>query len=285
MAPHPTRVEKGITMNYMESFTQDRNKLIKQNSDWKKVAYLEEEKCIFIPTPEILAGFAGYLIYHNSKRVLYRGERDYHPTTIPALFRKNSGKIDKDEIQNRKQALNKLVGKITLSLKDKNYRFNCGYTPLLQHYGIKTDWIDVVDNIFVALWFSNYNLSTGEFSYLKFFNCEGLYIRNCRRSSSLSLRPHCQHAYSITKQGEWNVNTIDFTDNLIATVKIPVCKKTKLKNDIFSCKYFFPDKEIDNTLKILLQGSVQKIIDEITKDYQLSEGDLGKIQTREYYEK
>lgn len=32
--------------------------------------------------------------------------------------------------------------------------------PLLQHYGIKTHWIDIVDNIWVALWFALHKTSS-----------------------------------------------------------------------------------------------------------------------------
>lgn len=38
--------------------------------------------------------------------------------------------------------------------------------PLLQHYGIKTRWLDVVDNIWVALWFACFRqVSVGRYSH------------------------------------------------------------------------------------------------------------------------
>ena len=57
-------------------------------------------------------------------------------------------------------------------MRQKKFRDSCqifkkfpdhAHEPLLQHYGIKTTWIDIVDNIWVALWFSVFeSFSAGE---------------------------------------------------------------------------------------------------------------------------
>lgn len=47
--------------------------------------------------------------------------------------------------------------------------------PLLQHYGLRTRWIDVVDNVWVALWFACHDQITHK---------EGRYAHHARRSTA-----------------------------------------------------------------------------------------------------
>ena len=101
----------------------------------------------------------GHAKFNNKEygEVLYRGENELHPGLIPSLFRECrdaqlwsivSNLVDKifDEKKirvamnagtNKKRARNKIEG-------------------MLQHYGIKTRYIDLVDNHWVALWMGQY---------------------------------------------------------------------------------------------------------------------------------
>ena len=66
---------------------------------------------------------------------------------------------------------NEILAKLREALKSKDKVFKDMHIkpiePLLQHYGIQTTWLDLVDNIWIALWFSCYKAtSTGR--YLSF---------------------------------------------------------------------------------------------------------------------
>lgn len=97
--------------------------------------------------------------------VLYRGECKLHPTMIPSLFRnrKRAGKAISE--------LNKVINKITQDDKFQNelkldsvntIRFVDNKQKkndniykiegMLQHYGVPTRFLDVVDNHWVSLW-------------------------------------------------------------------------------------------------------------------------------------
>lgn len=267
---------------YTDKFIRDRKHLIgKYPHTWGKVRVknLDGLPIIELPSPQLLAGFAGYLKNQCSTRVFFRGEKSYHKTTIPSLFREIDGDFS-TEISKRKKAFDVLVGKISEYKPSRFQREDI--KPLLQHYGVKTDWIDLVENIFVALWFSN-NHSHEKFSYIKFFiesnNVCELIIKNIiEENSSLSLRAHCQHGISATKKvDQWSIENIDFNSNLIAIAKLPNNQANRLEGYIFSRSFMFPDVELDNTYKILKRKDVQKLLDEITEDSGLEKEVLGTI--------
>lgn len=107
----------------------------------------------------------GYVKFtHRGKRIFYRGQhhlycekKDASGNCLfqPALFR---GTGRDATIRATKLAhLKKLIAEI----RETNPRFKCPrkfddntLEGLLQQYGVPTSWFDVVDNIWVALWFS-----------------------------------------------------------------------------------------------------------------------------------
>lgn len=107
----------------------------------------------------------GYVKYkHPGKRIFYRGQhhlycdkKDENGICLfqPALFR-GTGR----DAENRTKRNRHLVDLIS-EFRKKNRRFaspedfvDSTIEGLLQQYGIPTSWIDVVDNIWVALWFA-----------------------------------------------------------------------------------------------------------------------------------
>jgi FRG domain len=81
--------------------------------------------------------------------LFFRGQSKLYPTLEPSLYR---GANTQKQKQNRDAALADYLvaseGDVMRSVADY------AREPLLQHYGIKTRWLDVVDNIWVALWFA-----------------------------------------------------------------------------------------------------------------------------------
>ena len=95
---------------------------------------------------------AGYLKHvrgsKNSELVYFRGESKLYPTLPPTAFRGMSTKRAESNAINR---INKAVENFSGPLKATG---DYAHEALLQHYGLKTTWIDLVDNIWVALWFA-----------------------------------------------------------------------------------------------------------------------------------
>ena len=126
--------------------------------------------------------------------------------------------------------------------------------PLLQHYGIKTHWIDVVDNTWIALWFATHqskSIIADNREYIHLFeNTEspyafllligsdalkedpihpGLYTGpttvqvDLRKAvPSYFLRPHAQHAIMLRKNSQDHNTFRDYTDQIIGIAKIAV---------------------------------------------------------------
>ena len=155
--------------------------------------------------------------------------------------------------------------------------------PLLQHYGIRTNWLDLVDNIFTAIWFASYD-NQNEWGYIKFFtdknqNSEELAVYDLReRHSSLSLRLHCQHGLSATRNiPAWTPENIDLSDFMIAIVRIPV-KTINAINGIINKQYMFPDEITDNTLKYFKKNKFAKNVGKILASEGYNEDFLGFIE-------
>lgn len=275
-----------VEVNFANKFFEDRKKLIEKYPEWNQIIIdnLSEIPIIEFPNPQLLAGFAGYLKFQLKKKgnVFYRGEKTFHDTTIPSLFRfDGTANIDDRRIQLRKNAYDKLVASTPPLFR--SYRFKReNIAPLLQHYGIKTDWLDLVDNIFVALWFANYN-SKDKYSYIKFFIDQSgesrLKVYDLRENhSSLSLRLHCQHGISVTKDIKvWNSTNMDFSEYLVAIAKISN-NKFQLTGNIFSKEYMYPNLQLDNTLKLLSKDKFKNKLGEILTEFNLKDDELGRIQ-------
>ncbi len=172
---------------------------------------------------------------------------------------------------------------------------------IFQHYGILTPTIDLVDNIFVAIWFAlnkfkevnestcKYNLSNEAYGWLYFlisptdlnkdsnFYDEIIDLRS--NHSSLSARLHCQHGitYSRIIKDIWDFNNRIFDNKIIATVKIP--NNEHFQNLVKGIKqeFLFPCPEFDNTYKYLKKEKFSKLLEKVTEEFSLNIGELGKI--------
>lgn len=110
--------------------------------------------------PHALIQAAGYLKYKNagdSEMIYFRGHSRTYPGLQPTLFRG----CHTQAAQSRREHL---LAKALDELRGLNRIFSTFYDeshePLMQHYGLKTSWIDLVDNIWVALWFACHKAKT-----------------------------------------------------------------------------------------------------------------------------
>lgn len=267
-----------MNIDYVRKFINEDRKHL----DWKNDIKILGNKFIRIENPQLLAAFIGYLKFQNKSigKIYFRGENENHPGITPSLYRGNE--ITNEIIKNRTLAYNELLESIPPLFNSDRFKGE-DINALLQHYGIKTNWIDLVDNLYVALWFA-LNKNSSESGFIKVLcvkNESGeLKVSDLRENhSSLSLRPHCQHGISATRNVKiWNVDNINFCDYLVATIEIPNNCLFELKGEIFSDNYMFPRKDWDNTLKLFLSTKMRQKVNEIAAKYNLQNDELGKIK-------
>jgi len=93
-------------------------------------------------------GFGKYINNHEYN-VFLRGQTNlYNGSLIPSLYR-NRTKID--SITSK---YNTRINNICKNIRSFQQYDRKILDPLLQHYGIRTNQIDLVDNVWVALWFA-----------------------------------------------------------------------------------------------------------------------------------
>ena len=122
--------------------------------------------------------FVGYGKYINNGKynVYLRGQTGlFNGTMKPSLYRGDSRIINAFDTYNNK--VNSLIESVNTL---KNYPKDI-LELLLQHYGVKTNWLDLVDNMWIALWFACHDASSKviesrEYVYFSESNEEYAYI-------------------------------------------------------------------------------------------------------------
>ena len=199
-----------------------------------------------------LIQFVGYCKYTNADgyNVYMRGQTDlYNGKMIPSLYRGQKN-LTLTGLNFRKR-LNQSINKLDI-LKNYDKRI---VEPMIQHYGIKTTNIDLVDNVWVALWFGlhtaksvisggrenlYYSNSNEEYAYLIMMatdalseKTKGIYegertrLVDLRKAvPSYFVRTHAQHALMLKKK-EKNIDfmtdeDVDYSDLIVGIARIPV---------------------------------------------------------------
>ena len=199
-----------------------------------------------------LIQFVGYSKYANADgyNVYMRGQTElYNGKMIPSLYREQKNLTLTG--MNFRKRLNQSIKKLDI-LKNYDKRV---VEPMIQHYGIKTTNIDLVDNVWVALWFGlhvaksvisggreniYYSNSNKEYAYLIMMatdalneKARGVYegertlLVDLRKAvPSYFVRTHAQHALMLKKK-ERNIDCIgtedvDYSDLIVGIARIPV---------------------------------------------------------------
>jgi len=291
--------------NLMLKFIRDRVNL---KSFQHYVAYSTEERPhLTIAHPAILATFMGYLKFQNriagtGREIFFRGETNIHKHVIPSLLRNS----DIDRVNLLAEAYEELKIRTRKSLIQRRFKDET-LDNIFQHYGIRSTTLDLVDNIYIAVWFATnswkrvggfdylctYEPSKEEFGWIYFMAVESPqnsdfsdpqftgYCNLREYHSSLSARLHCQHGITYFKNnhGAWNEYNKYFDDLVIAIVKIPNSPEFKMDGTIFTKEFLFPNSEIDNTYKVLRSREFTDLLKGVEKDYALQRGELGQIWT------
>ena len=256
-----------------------------------------------------LVQFLGYGKYINRKfgNVYYRGQTSLYPqknieenkqllyscALTPSIYRTRNNEVLKranlfyDRIKNIAKGVKCLCKMPTWKV-----------TPLLQHYGFKTNWLDIVDNVWVALLFASHkfdssyvnnqeivNICKKENGYAYLFlitsdatredlNNPGYFIGQSttvvdlrKTLQSTYLRPHAQHALMLRKN---NIDTSkDYSDLIIGIAKIPIPKTTDWlgRSGLLSVQSLFPSPYYDFGYRKLLEVVPKQIPDGSSKCY------------------
>ncbi len=132
----------------------DLSKLRSKYGDWVKDAASGMD-VYHVRNPHVLVQAAGYLKHVTALgaplAVFYRGQTKLHPELRPSLYR---GIKTHHARTKREGSLKAYLDRIGREKKVMRAVPVYAHEPLLQHYGIRTKWLDLVDNIWVALWFA-----------------------------------------------------------------------------------------------------------------------------------
>jgi hypothetical protein len=212
---------------------------------------------LHVQSPHLLLQVAGYLKHVESKTkpisVLFRGQAKMYASLMPGLYRgvsTNTAKASRDH--KLKTYLNEIeVGQAVLRAVDPRVR-----EGLLQHYGIRTRYLDVVDNVWVALWFACHNAigsgkrkdylhfekrrvrrsTASEFAYVLLvragasqaddfrpgvFEGEGTELIDLRVAApSHFLRPHAQHGLVVRRAKHNDHTRMDCKDLVVGVIRV-----------------------------------------------------------------
>ncbi len=239
----------------------------------------------------------GYAKYINGDygTILYRGECSLHNTMLPSIHR---GIKSRRAYHNANFKLNDLERRILDDRKfakvlvaDNQPYHKLIVEGLLQHYGIKTHFVDVVDNHWIALWFGLYKAveiksvksyicytkrtvdkvecENDNYQYLILIasnnNINNLFKLNKIKNETVTidlranlpstfLRPHAQHGLVIRKLKNDKINGYDMSKYIVGIIKIPIiCVEKWLGNGtLLTVDNLFPSPAYDLGYDLLL---------------------------------
>jgi len=243
--------------------------------------------------PHALVMAAGYLKFKlaktNSEGIYFRGQRKLYGTLGPTLYRG----VTTQKVQDKRHiALSNLIMAYRKSGSIFGSFGEHAHEPLLQHYGISTSWIDLVDNVWVALWFACHRaMSVGKLNEYMHFekrlpseNDKYAYIlliaadlSNRSRTKpgyffgnntelvdlrmaapSVFLRPHTQHGLLFRKKGEEGGRPFDYADQVRGVIRVDLSKAIDWlgSGKMVNTHSLFPPPYYDNGYQILLTCGV-----------------------------
>ena len=254
---------------------------------------LDEDSGIYVyhvDTPHLLVQAAGYLKFVLAKeercQILYRGQTRLYGEMKPTLYRGSKTQSVKSK---RDAALKAYLEAAQTPCFRDVPEFAC--EPLLQHYGIRTKWLDVVDNIWVALWFACHEANAvGKLrEYLHFDRlppiriADNVYVVLLRADTdtadpeypgllqgphtevidlriscpSVFLRPHAQHAYLIRRSKGLDHKATDYSDLIVGTLRVSLRNAIDWLGDgeLLSVRSLFPPASYDYGYRRLLENA------------------------------
>jgi hypothetical protein len=239
-----------------------------------------------IETPHALCQLAGYVKYRLSPEgpVFFRGQTKHYNEMRPSLFRNvlTTGTCSARLKQSRDFLKTEICKKSFLRRTPPK-----SFEPILQQYGLSTPWIDLVDNIWSALWFSTHraNISgNGKYIYFESNNDKNCYIYMIQPGAykkkiingihatkngmlvadlrvaapSNYLRPHSQHGILAMRQDLRNGTGPDYKDcvALVMEIKTQNAAKWLGTSPLAQGKFMFPHPQYDPGYQLFLDRQI-----------------------------
>lgn len=236
-------------------------------------------------SPVVLARFSAVMRQavakkHPDARVFCGGQVRHCGAMRPSLFRPPNDKHSTESLLCAEADFAKELQKAS-QLRRWN---RIGLPALLQHYEIHTSWLDVVDNLYVAVWFATHSRN-GEawtevsepgwvyFVSTKNAGCDLRWIDLRDQHHHVSSRVHSQHGVSVTRP-TWSKSTLGLEEFVVATVHLQDISRWRLEGEMASERYLFPNRSEDNTLKVLQRK--RDLLRQVEQRYKI-EGTLGNL--------
>ncbi|MFN8354218.1 MAG: FRG domain-containing protein [Spirosomataceae bacterium] len=234
-----------------------------------------------------LSQFVGYAKYLNREigNVYLRGQHKLYDTLLPSIFRRtnsNSG------FSNRCKHISEFLSICSQKMQFIKDLDDYAKEPLIQHYGIHTRWIDLVDNLWIAIWFGIHDWHTrlydreyknivrrkggkDEYMYLLLVcsdgileqkNCPGLYkgqntftIDLRKACPSTFLRPHSQHALLMRTKKMDTLADVEMASSIVGIIRLKVddCFDWIGDNGLVSARSLFPPANFDHGYGVLIE--------------------------------
>lgn len=246
--------------------------------------------------PQALVTIAGYLKYVHAKEegegVYFRGQTKLFGTLQPALYR---GLVNPAASAKRDATLKDMLWAVRSSAPIFQKFGAYAHEPLLQHYGISTTWIDLVDNVWIALWFAcNRAIISGKskahmhfekripgddekYAFILLISAE-IVARNRKKpgyyfgpttelvdlrmaAPSIFLRPHAQHGLLFRKRGNAKSGRpIDYSTQIRGVIAVELSKALDWlgSGQMVSAHSLFPPPYYDGGYDILLNTELQQ---------------------------
>lgn len=239
--------------------------------------------CLRVRSYRALVRVAGYFKYNAHGNVLFRGQTRCFGSMRASLHRGETPPSDRviDAFLNRYRAA------LNVDMEPKQ---RLTTEPLLQHYGLNTRWLDVVDSLPHALFFATHTLCTGQapntdtyapsledegFLYvldlgqLKHKTIAGEEVVGYSRSKNLAvvdlralkpsnaLRPHAQHGLLIRATS----SETDLWPSLVARIAVPTQEARQwITSASLEREALFPPRVWDNIYETLLSNKMSTFL-------------------------
>lgn len=263
----------------------------------KNTAWVKDESgadVLQVEEPHALVQAAGYLKFNlaktDSEGIFFRGQRKSYGSLLPTLYR---GVASQKTQNKRHEATAGLIERFKASGKIFSSFGEYAHEPLLQHYGISTTWIDLVDNLWVALWFACHRSMSigkrGEFVHFErrlpseqdkyayvllvaadishrsrhkpgYFFGDNTELVDLRMAApSVFLRPHAQHGLLFRLRGEEGSRPLDYGTQIRGTIRVELTKALEWlgSGKMVNTHSLFPPPYYDSGYQILLTAGVE----------------------------
>lgn len=277
--------------NLMEDFSSS------QRANSATVEHSGNSTFLSLACPTTLAAFFAFCNGRSAGTTIYlRGCTKNYDTAYPSLFRELPDTGFTKERLKRWRAYQYVLHSLRNLTRRRWRRKNLG--AVLQHYGIRTPWLDVVRNLYYAVWFATHEtLDCGlggvvqpavyDYGWISFFrrrvpSMSTLLTLNdiSALHSSTHLRPHTQHGASLAMQSD-DAKTPnqfqEFNRFRVAQVRIPNNMDWKFSGQMGSADFMFPSRDLDDSFRRLSTPAVQDILRIACMKFGIPSTSLGKI--------